>query len=185
MLLALTHGIVHGAKKSLASAMGNVTVTLLQAIVSIVGLGAVLLASELIFQLVKWAGAAYLIYMGISMLRSSNILEVSTQSNSEQRISLVKIFSQSALVTAGNPKAIIFFTAVFPQFIDPQQAYVLQSFVLMSICAVVTFVCFMAYALAGQKIMPFFAKANVWKYVKRTIGGSFIGSGIGLALANK
>ncbi len=73
MLLALTHGIQFGAKRTIASAMGNVTVTVIQASVSVAGLGTILIASETTFQLVKWAGAAYLIYMGISMLCSSKM----------------------------------------------------------------------------------------------------------------
>ena len=58
MLLALTYGMRYGAKRTIASATGNLTVTLLQAAVSIAGLGAVLIASGTVFQLIKWAGAA-------------------------------------------------------------------------------------------------------------------------------
>ena len=60
MLLALTHGMKYGVRKTMASAMGNVTVTLIQATVSIAGLGTILIASETAFQIIKWSGAAYL-----------------------------------------------------------------------------------------------------------------------------
>jgi homoserine/homoserine lactone efflux protein len=186
MLLALTHGMHNGAKRTIASAMGNVTVTLIQAAVSIVGLGAILIASETVFQVIKWAGAAYLIYMGISMLCSSKMsLSPSKLKYTNKRNSLRRMYLQAAFVTAGNPKAIVFFTAVFPQFIDPNSAYLYQSCILISICAFIAFSCFMIYAMGGQKIVSLFSQATVGKYLKRIIGGTFIGAGIGLAASNK
>ena len=186
MLLALTHGMRYGAKKTIASAMGNVTVTLVQASISLAGLGTILFSSEIIFQLIKWAGAGYLIYMGISMLRSSNMSLSPTQLNqSTKSHSLNEMYMQSAFVTAGNPKAIIFFTAVFPQFINPDAPYLSQFFILVSTCILSAFCCFMIYALGGQKIASLFSNASVMKYIQKTIGGTFIGAGIGLAVSNR
>ena len=73
MLLALTHGMQHGAKRTIASAMGNVTVSAVQASISVAGLGTILIASDTAFQLVKLGGAAYLVYMGIGILFSSKM----------------------------------------------------------------------------------------------------------------
>lgn len=186
MLLALTHGMQYGAKRTIASAMGNVTVTLIQASVSIAGLGTILIASETTFQLIKWAGAAYLIYMGIRMLCSSNMsLSPNELNHTNKWNSIKRMYLQAAFVTAGNPKAIVFFTAVFPQFIDPNAAYLSQFYILISICAFIAFNCFMIYAIGGQKIVSLFWKATVGKYIKRVIGGTFIGAGIGLAVSNK
>jgi threonine/homoserine/homoserine lactone efflux protein len=186
MLLALTHGMHYGAKRTIASAMGNVTVTLIQASLSIAGLGTILIASETTFQLIKWAGSAYLIYMGISMLCSSKmLLSPSKLNQTNKRNSLRKLYLQAVFVTAGNPKAIVFFTAVFPQFIDPNAAYLSQFCILVSICAFIAFNCFMIYAIGGQKIVSLFSKATTGKYIKRVIGSTFIGAGIGLAASNK
>lgn len=186
MLLALTHGMRYGAKKTIASAMGNVSVTLVQASISLAGLGTILFSSEIIFQLIKWAGAVYLIYMGISMLRSSNLSLSPTQLNQTTKwYSLREMYMQSAFVTAGNPKAIIFFTAVFPQFINPDAPYLSQFFILVSLCILSAFCCFMIYAMGGQKIASLFSNANVMKYIQKTIGGTFIGAGIGLAVSNR
>ena len=186
MLLALTHGMRYGAKKTIASAMGNVSVTLVQASISLAGLGTILFSSEIIFQLIKWAGAVYLIYMGISMLRSSNMLLSTTQLNQSTKwYSLREMYMQSAFVTAGNPKAIIFFTAVFPQFINPDAPYLSQFFILVSTCILSAFCCFMIYAIGGQKIASLFSNTSVMKYIQKTIGGTFIGAGIGLAVSNR
>ncbi len=186
MLLALTHGMQYGAKRTIVSALGNVTVTLIQASLSIAGLGTILIASEPIFHLIKWAGAAYLIYMGISMLCSSKMLLSPGGLNQiNKRDSLRKLYLQAVFVTAGNPKAIVFFSAVFPQFIDPNAAYLSQSCILVSICAFIAFNCFMIYAIGGQKVVSLFSKATTGIYIKRVIGSTFIGAGIGLAASNK
>lgn len=186
MLLALTHGMQYGGKRTLASAMGNVTVTLIQALISIAGLGTILIASETVFLVIKWAGAAYLVYMGLSILLSSKMLLPNGESDSLKTSgSLRKMFLQAAFVTAGNPKAIIFFTAVFPQFIDPQAPYLFQTCVLLSVGGFIAFCCFMCYAIGGQKIVTLFSSAAVGKYIKRVIGGTFIAAGIGLAASRR
>jgi homoserine/homoserine lactone efflux protein len=186
MLLALTHGMRYGAKRTIASALGNVSVTLLQAAISIAGLGAILLASESVFNIIKWTGAAYLIYMGISIWRSSNITLSEGPTNPlSSKASLRKMFLQAAFVTVGNLKAIIFFTAVFPQLIDPRAAYLTQFAMLMGTGGLIAFGCFMAYAIGGQKIVKLFSKATVGKYINKIIGTTFIGAGIGLATRNR
>jgi threonine/homoserine/homoserine lactone efflux protein len=185
MLLALTHGIKYGAKRTIISALGNLSVTLLQAAISIAGLGAILLASEGLFNMIKWAGAAYLVYMGISIWRSPK-MSVSGKSSSDtpSEVPLRKMYLQAAFVTAGNPKAIIFFTAVFPQFIDPDASYISQCSMLMGTGGIIAFGCFMIYAMGGQKVVALFSKATVGKYFNKIIGGTFIGAGIGLASSN-
>lgn len=186
MLLALAHGMQYGAKKTIASALGNVTVTLFQASISIAGLGTILIASETIFHIIKWAGAAYLIYIGLSIYISPNMLVSQRNPDKSKKLNtLKKMFLQAALVTAGNPKAIVFFTAIFPQFIDTNSAYLFQSYILLGLCAIIAFSCFMIYAISGQKLVSLFFKASLGKYLKRIIGGTFIGAGVGLAVSNK
>lgn len=186
MLLALTHGMQFGAKRTLASAMGNLTITLIQAFISIVGLGTILIASEAAFQFVKFAGAAYLVYMGAGILLSPKMSIVPTNTKQfHNEVSLSKMFLQAAFVTAGNPKAMVFFTAIFPQFINPNATYLPQFFSLMSIGSLIAFSCFMLYAISGQKIVSLFSKDRVGKYINRVVGSTFIGAGIGLAAVNK
>jgi homoserine/homoserine lactone efflux protein len=186
MLLALTHGMRHGARRTVATALGNLTVTLLQAAVSIAGLGAVLLASETVFQIVKFAGAVYLVYLGITLLRSSTMhfAPVENQIVSQQA-SPFKLFRQGVMVTAGNPKAIVFFTAVFPQFIQSRSSFIAQFCLLMGIGALIAFGCFMLYALAGQKIVHRLRTFRAGRYVNRVAGGVFILAALGLAFGRK
>ena len=186
MLLALTHGMQFGARRSIASAMGNLTVTIIQALISIAGLGTILIASEMAFQIIKFAGAAYLVYIGISIFFSPNMsLSPSNGNQNRHKASLSRMFSQAALVTAGNPKAIIFFTAIFPQFINPHAAYLQQSCLLIGIGSLIAFSCFMLYAISGQKIVFLFSKSTIGKYINKIIGGTFISAGAGLAMSGK
>ncbi len=186
MLLALTHGMKYGAKRTIASAFGNLSVTFLQAAISIAGLGAILLASEGLFNFIKWLGAAYLIYLGAGVWSSGEIsIPEEPKSQPSRLIPLEKMYLQAAFVTAGNPKAIVFFTAVFPQFIDPEAAYTPQFCLLMGTGGAIAFGCFMIYAICGQKIAAVFSKAAVGKYFNKIIGGTFIGAGLGLAAGNK
>ncbi len=186
MLLALTHGMQFGAKRSIASAMGNLSVTILQALISIAGLGAILIASEMAFLLLKLVGAAYLVYIGISIFISPTMSFTANGENQTQRqVSLGKMFTQAAIVTAGNPKAIVFFTAIFPQFIDQNSGFITQSIILIGVGSIIAFSCFMLYAVSGQKIVNLFSKASVGQYINKAIGSSFIAAGIGLAASNK
>ncbi|WGV97974.1 LysE family translocator [Vibrio sp. YMD68] len=186
MILALTHGMYYGTRKSLASALGSVTVTFIQSVISVVGLGAILIASDTVFQVIKWGGAAYLLYMGVSLYLSAKSSPLSvTRDNEQHEVSLFKMYRQSALVAAANPKAIVFFTAVFPQFINHEGAFFIQSIVLTMVCSSVAFLCFMIYAIGGQKLISLFSKSAVSKYFQRTVGGIFVGSGVALALSHQ
>ncbi|NQZ83447.1 MAG: LysE family transporter [Colwellia sp.] len=124
--------------------------------------------------------------MGVTMVRSSS--ESSVDDDTGELIELsspIKMYFQSFLVTAGNPKAIVFFGAVFPQFIDSSMPITPQAIILVSICALCAFCCFMVYAIGGQKASFLFSTNTVGVYVKRVIGSTFIGSGLALALSSK
>ena len=185
MFLALTHGIKYGVKRTVFSALGNVTATLLQALISIVGLGALLIASETAFEIIKWLGAGYLFYMGISMLRASRL---STSDNEESviinEVSNVKLYFQSFFVTAGNPKAIIFFGAIFPQFLVSSAPIIPQAILLVGICALTAFFSFMVYAVGGYKVSNLFSTDAFRRYMQRIAGGTFISYGLVLAASN-
>lgn len=186
MLLALTHGMKHGARKTVASACGNLSVTVLQASVSVAGLGAILLASEGLFNIIKGIGAAYLIYIGIGIWRSPHdSVSAVPAVPCLPEVPLRRLFLQGVFVTAGNPKAIIFFTAVFPQFMNPEAPFIPQFVLLIGTGSIIAFTCFMIYAVSGQKIIAVFSGASIGKYINKVLGGTFIAAGIGLALSRK
>jgi homoserine/homoserine lactone efflux protein len=185
MILALTHGVRYGAKKTMATALGNTFASVTQASVSVAGLGAVLTASRPLFFTLKYIGAAYLIYLGLNTWRSRPIrLETSVQENSIKESSFGKRFSQGFYVAAANPKAIVFFSALFPQFIDPTISPLSQYLFLIVPLSIIAFACMMIYALGGAKIKDFFTRPCTGRYFNKIVGGSFILLGIGIVTSD-
>ena len=185
-LLAVNHGMRFGVRLSLATALGYLAVTLAQALISIGGLGAVLMASEIAFRVIRWAGAAFLVYLGLGLLRAPGMpVAEPLGRRDDPRPAPLKMFAQGALVTGSNPKIIVFFTAVFPQFIDPAADLVPQTVVLLVTGLAVSFVCFMLYAVAGRQVFGLWGQGRAGRYLNRGMGASFIGAAIGLALKNR
>lgn len=185
MILALTHGVKYGAKKTMATALGNTCASIIQASISIAGLGAVLTASRPLFLTLKYLGAAYLIYLGLNVWRSRPMrLEISVPGNSMTGSSFAKRFSQGFYVAAANPKAIVFFSALFPQFIDPTVPPLSQYLALIVPLSIIAFACMMMYALGGARITDFFTRPHTGSYFNKIIGGSFILLGIGIVASD-
>jgi RhtB (resistance to homoserine/threonine) family protein len=184
MLLALYHGGRYGTRRTLATALGVVLASLILGTISAVGLGVILTASLVVFQLIKWLGAAYLIYLGLNLWRNSTRpVQPLEDEQRDQQVPVVSMFRQAFWVSLGNPKPVIFFTAFFPQFIDPQQAQSPQYLVMLATLAVVVFGCVMLYALGGQKLRPWLQNFQVKKWLDRLAGTVFIGFGIKLAVS--
>ncbi len=209
MLLALTHGVRYGVRRALASALGNTVASVLQALVAVAGLGVVLAASEDLFRVVRYAGAAYLVYVGVCMLRAPAVpLNAAATaeatggadgtdgaagkadtgdpgaSETPGGPGARKLFAQAFLVAAGNPKAIVFFTALFPQFLAPGDTLA-RSALLVADLAVIAFLGMMLYAVAGSRIAALLATTRAARWYNRTVGVAFIGSGAGLALSER
>ena len=118
VMLVIAYGLTHGARRSLYAALGVLTANALYFAVSATALGAVLAASKPFFIAVKWLGALYLVYIGVSALlgRASPI----TASNTTARDrSSRAIFVSGFTLQLANPKTLIFFVAILPQFVDP------------------------------------------------------------------
>ena len=126
-----------------------------------------------------------IVFIGIMMFRSQGTqIEQSTLNQINPTTPYLKIFRQAFMVAAGNPKAIIFFSALFPQFINPQSTQGIQFFILLSTMAVIAFICFMVYAMGGEKLVVLFNRKRIRKLINRMIGGTFVGAGIGLAVSD-
>ncbi len=181
MLLALDHGVRHGPRRALATALGNVAATALQCGVSLVGWGVVLARSAWFFTTLRHVGAAYLVYCGLKMILSG-AGELETPAAAPGAGRRLGLFVQAFLVTLGNPKAIFFFSALFPQFIDePTLTASRASFMLTSVLAI-TFVSMMAYAILGGRVRALLARRRARRALRAAFGLSFIGLGAGIAL---
>lgn len=184
VLMCVTHGVNHGARRTFFSAIGSVTAVVGIMACSAVGLGAVLAASETVFNGIKWFGVAYLLYVGITTLRSTRAdFELPAQAPAEA--GRLGLYVKGLLVGASNPKALLFFTAFFPQFIDPAAAQLPQFLVLGA-----TFVGFelfwlMFYASFASRIGPWLRVRGRAKWFNRLSGTVFIGAAALLAMVKR
>lgn len=179
MLMSMTNAVNHGAVKAMASASGSVTAVLGVMILSSLGLGALLSASEIAFTVFKGVGAAYLIYLGLKTFRSPVTTFDAAPGNPavDRQRSAKQLYMQGMLVGASNPKALLFFAAFFPQFLNPAEAWAPQ-FALLAIT-------FMAFELSvltictlfAARIAPWLRQAGRARWFNRVTGGLFTAMG--------
>ncbi len=179
-ILCMSHGLKFGKAKSLATAVGGAIAASILMTVSIVGLGALLAASETAFTVVKLLGASYLIYLGITAWKNSDL---SSGSHSDglgsnkvnlSNESISSLFRKGFLVGISNPKDILFFTALLPSFINSEVPQIAQYLALTGTWFVVDVAGMFMYASLGSKIGPWFGKASNLKIFERATGSFFI-----------
>ncbi|EIM72650.1 lysine exporter protein LysE/YggA [Nitratireductor aquibiodomus RA22] len=130
MLLCLSRSIRSGRMAGIASAIGSTLGLYLQAVVAAMGLSGLLAVLPEVYIVVKYLGAAYLLYLAWRMIRSDAFLG---RDMAMPEKSYMWIFVQGVLTNLTNPKAIVFFISFFPQFIDPERSILLQSLALGTI----------------------------------------------------
>ncbi len=176
VLLVLSYALSQGRRVALASAAGVALGDLIAMTASLLGLGALVLASATLFTVLKWAGAAYLIWMGIKLLRAprSGGLDTVATADTTPR----KVFGHAAAVTALNPKSIAFFIAFVPQFVSvdaplaPQFAILIATFVgLAALNALI-------FALLADRLRMTIKRPSVITWLTRSGGVALVGMGL-------
>jgi threonine/homoserine/homoserine lactone efflux protein len=169
MLMCMTNAVNHGARPAMGSAAGALLASLVIMSLSAVGLGAVLAASEAAFTALKLAGACYLVWLGVKTFRSGDTLALGSAAAPQGR----SFFLQGMLVGLSNPKALLFFAAFFPQFIDPA-APVLPQFALLALTFVAGDGLMLATCAVGVgRIAPWLRRTSVVRWINRVCGGLF------------
>ena len=115
-VLMISNSLRHGVRASLATAAGDLSANALQMTAAAFGLATVVAASQQALSAVKWAGVAYLVWIGIRTFRAAPVDGPAAGAASATR---ARLYRQGFLTSAANPKAVVFFAALFPQFIDP------------------------------------------------------------------
>lgn len=180
VFLAIKNGLTHGFKRTVFAVLGNLTALFIMMSVSAAGLGAIILASASLFNLLKIAGGLYLIYLGVKLLRSKPLKIELDQSKANAMVPLLHLYREAFLVSITNPKAIAFCTALFPQFINPNQPIVSQFLVLAGTFGACSFFFLSLYAALAAKLRPQLAKEVVLRWFNRLTGMVFVGFGLGL-----
>jgi len=187
MLLVMTHGARHGLRRSSATMAGCLSALVLMLSVSAAGLGVFLEAWPAMFNALRFAGAAYLIYLGVKAWRArvdeaSLAADVETVSRQAAAASRWVLFRNGFLVAGSNPKAILFAAALLPQFINAAEPTLPQFGILVVTFAVIEVSWYLVYASFGTRIGATLKSQSVAKIFNRLTGGLFVGFGAMMAL---
>jgi len=184
IIYVMTRGMAQGRRAALAAAAGFSLGNFVHTFFAVIGLSALLAASATAFNIVKWAGAAYLIYLGIRMIRGASAADLSAQG---PPMTGWAVFRQSILANILNPKVAIFFLAFFPQFVDASRGVPqYQMMLLGTLFVVLTFICFGAVGLCSGWIGMWLRKSRrVEKNMGRAAGCILILLGLSLAVPQR
>jgi homoserine/homoserine lactone efflux protein len=177
---SLAAGLNHGFRRGMWNAVGmQVANFTLMGFVS-VGLGAILLASEALFTAVKWGGVAYLVWLGIVTWRSEPH-RFDERADAPQGKDSREVFLKGFLVNITNPKGIIFYVAVLPQFIDVARPQFVQYAILGLTTLVVDLVVMAGYIGLAARVLAVMKDPSHLAWVNRILGGAFVAAGLALA----
>ncbi|MDP9893371.1 threonine/homoserine/homoserine lactone efflux protein [Variovorax boronicumulans] len=183
-LLSVTNGARHGVSPAVIAASGRLVAFALMIAVAGLGMGAVLVASELAFDVIKYIGAAYLVWIGIRLLRApAPTADVQSQGTAAPP-SLRALARQEFTVAAGNPKAILVFTAFFPQFVVPG-AYASSYVLLGTTFLVFELVAIALYAMLGARMRRLANGSRAMRWFNKVSGSMMVGFGLILALTRR
>ncbi|WP_430396517.1 LysE family translocator [Ferrovibrio sp.] len=175
VLLVVSYALGQGWRAALPMAAGVALGDFTAMTLSMLGLGALLAASATVFTLLKWVGAAYLIYLGIKLWRAGDALQAEPRRDAA---SAAKMLGHAWLVTALNPKSITFFVAFLPQFLDPAADFWLQMLVFEVTFLVLATANAAGYALVAGKARQAVGNPRVIRAVNRTGGALLVGAGV-------
>ena len=176
VLLVLSYALSKGRSVAVASAAGVALGDLVAMSASLLGLGALVLASATLFSLLKWVGAAYLIYLGVKLLRSAPTAGLELPD--ADTISASRVFGHTAAVTALNPKSIAFFIAFVPQFVRPEAALLPQFSILIATFVTLAAANAFAYALAASRLRRVISRPGIITWITRAGGGALVAMGV-------
>ncbi|MEN5018510.1 LysE family transporter [Erwinia sp. Eh17-17] len=184
-LISMTHGLRYGRKQALATVTGGVLAAMVLMTASALGLGAILAASTTAFTVLKVVGAAYLIWLGIAAWRDSSEPATVNAAELEEAPGALRLFRKGFMVGISNPKDLLFFAALFPNFVDASQPHAMQFATLAVTWAVLDCSIMFGYACAGRRLSGVFSNARRLRILNRSTGSLFVFAGGALAISAK
>lgn len=185
IIMVISQALAHGRRVALASVagvgLGDLTATSL----SLAGAGALLATSGTLFSVLKLVGAAYLIWIGFKMWRAPVTIPDVTVAANAPAVRPMTIFRDSFLVTALNPKGILFFIAFVPQFIDPARPYLPQAAIFVGTFTVLGILNAIAFALAADQARQAVRRPGVLRTATRAGGSLLMMAGLAAALTRR
>ena len=180
VLLVAATTMEHGVRPTVFTIFGNISGLFLLSLLSVMGLGALLLYSAIAFIVIKTVGAIYLIYLGVRLWRKgfSSISKKNSISRHKKPARYLKMYAQGVMVALSNPKAIAFTTALFPQFINRELPLIPQFSLLVVTFMSYSFICLFVYSFCSARTRVGLGNSRLGKIISRFFASLFIGSGI-------
>ncbi|AJQ96056.1 LysE family translocator [Gynuella sunshinyii] len=182
VLLTLTNALRFGVSGAIAGILGIAVSTFIVAGIAATGLAVVLATSSLAFMVIKYIGAAYLIFLGIKLWRSPAI---QPDTSAVRYKSISAGFIEGFTLQLTNPKAVFFFISVFPQFVDRESAFLGQFLLLVTTYSSLVVIVHICYAFLAKAARTWFSTASNSRIVNRLGGSVFVAFGFGLASASR
>ena len=183
VMLVVSYALGKGRASALATVPGVALGDLTAMTVSLAGAGAILAASATLFTVLKLAGAAYLVWLGIQLWRAGDSLDALTELRPQA--DRKRMFWNAYVVTALNPKGIVFFVAFVPQFVDPAAPLLAQFAILVATFVILAAVNVAIWALLAGQMRARFEQPATLRLVHRIGGGFLIGAGLLTALTRR
>lgn len=178
ILLVVSYALGQGWRTALPMAVGVALGDFTAMTLSMLGIGALLAASATVFTIVKWIGAAYLIYLGVKLFRAGGSLDAKPRTDAA---SAAKMMAHAWIVTALNPKSITFFVAFLPQFIDRSGDFWTQMLIFEVTFLTLAFANAFGYALVAARARSVVASPRAIRIFNRTGGTLLVGAGLAAA----
>lgn len=175
ILLVVSYALGQGWRTALPMAVGVALGDFTAMTLSMLGIGALLMASATLFTVLKWIGAAYLIWLGIKLFRAGGTLGAEPRRDAA---SAAKMLAHAWLVTALNPKSITFFVAFLPQFLDRHADFWMQMAIFETTFLVLAFCNAFGYALVAARARSVFSSERAIRIFNRTGGSLLVGAGV-------
>lgn len=184
VLITLTAGLTRGRRAAMVAAFGGTLGIIPHMIAAITGLAAILHASALAFEVIRYAGVAYLLFMAWQTLRENGALTIDETPNSRTDFEVIR---SAILVNILNPKLSIFFFAFLPQFVGTQTGTPISEMLELSLVFMaMTFVVFVIYGLFAAAVRSHIvSRPSVLTIMRRTFAAAFVGLGVKLALTER
>ena len=180
-LLALRNSMAWGPRRAVWSTLGNVCGLFGLSAAAMLGLGVLLQSSAVLFGAVKLLGAGYLFYIGARQLAGRGVTLVPASGDMPAAPpTRARLFGEAALTASTNPKPILFFTALFPQFLDARAPLLPQFLVLTGLFMALSFTSLATYSLLASRARALLARPRFSLWLNRSVGAIFVGFGAAL-----
>ncbi|PRY54088.1 LysE family translocator [Glycomyces artemisiae] len=186
VMFTVSRALIYGRRQAVLTAWGNAVGTFCASALAAVGLGALIQESALAFAIVKYAGAAYLIYLGVKSFRDRGGMLATPEEDRATPKRTLATMGEGFMVGLLNPKTILFYLAILPQFVDPSAgSATIQMLILGGTFAALAAACDTVWGLVASAVRDVFKRPKPKLVLARTGGTAMIGLGIAAAAGER